>query len=313
MHIAIRPLQENELPAADQIFRLAFGTFLGLPDPLRFSGDCAYVRTRWQADPQATFAAVGDDGLLGSNFATHWGSFGFFGPLSVRPDLWDRGVAKQLMVATMDRFAAWRIEHAGLFTFAQSAKHIGLYQHFGFYPRFLTAIMGKPVSVPAQMRADQQLSAQTVQVSDRLFAACRTITTAILDGLDLESEMRAVQAQALGDTVLLVDDGALRGFAVCHVGAGTEAGTGVCYVKFGAVPPGPAAAADFVRLLDLCERFASLRGAKQLVAGVNTAREPAYKALLANGFRTIMQGVAMHRPNAPGSNRPEVFAIDDWR
>jgi hypothetical protein len=31
--------------------------------------------------------------------------------------------------------------HTGLFTFAHSAKHVALYQKFGFHARFLTAIM----------------------------------------------------------------------------------------------------------------------------------------------------------------------------
>jgi hypothetical protein len=31
------------------------------------------------------------------------------------------------------------------------------------------------------------------------------------------------------------------------------------------------------------------------------------------GFRTDMQGVAMHRPNELGYNREEVYLIDDWR
>ena len=35
--VAIRPLRETELDAADRIFREAFGTFVGLPDPLRFA------------------------------------------------------------------------------------------------------------------------------------------------------------------------------------------------------------------------------------------------------------------------------------
>jgi hypothetical protein len=100
---------------------------------------------------------------------------------------------------------------------------------------------------------------------------------------------------------------------VCHVGAGSEAGSGVCYVKFGAVRPGADAAADFERLLDTCERFAGARGATQLVAGVNTAREAAYRRMLARGFRTIIQGVAMQSPNEVGYNRPDVFVIDDWR
>lgn len=31
--------------------RLAFGTFLGLPDPVKFMGDASYVDTRYRVDP----------------------------------------------------------------------------------------------------------------------------------------------------------------------------------------------------------------------------------------------------------------------
>jgi hypothetical protein len=282
---------------------------------MRFGGDADYINTRWRTDAESTFAAVTGDELLGSNFATRWGSFGFFGPLSVRPELWDRGVAKRLLAETMERFAIWQLAHAGLFTFAQSAKHVGLYHHFGFYPRFLTPVMAKPVvPVPvAAATAENRLSGHPAHERPGLIAGCAGITDAIFDGLDVGVDIRAVDAQSLGDTVLLMDGSRLRGFAVCHVGAGTEAGSGACYVKFGAVAPGSGAAADFARLLALCEAFAAERGVERLVAGVNTARESAYTALLSRGFRTVLQGVAMQRPNAPGFNRPDVFALDDWR
>ena len=52
--------------------------------------------------------------------------------------------------------------------------------------------------------------------------------------------MQAVQQQH-GDTVLLLDDTGLNGFALCHGGAGTEGGSGVCEVKLGAVRPSPTA------------------------------------------------------------------------
>ena len=55
--VSVRPLCGDELGEADRIFRLAFGTFLGLPDPLAFMGDAGFVRTRWRADPPAAFAA----------------------------------------------------------------------------------------------------------------------------------------------------------------------------------------------------------------------------------------------------------------
>ena len=77
-----------------------------------FMGDAGYVLTRWQADPASAFAAEVDGELVGSNFATNWGSVGFFGPLSVRPDLWDKGIGARLVEPAMERFAEWGIEHA---------------------------------------------------------------------------------------------------------------------------------------------------------------------------------------------------------
>ncbi|MGD1714017.1 hypothetical protein [Dapis sp. BLCC M172] len=57
-------LQEHELPKADRIFRLAFGTFLGLQDPMKFSGNTNYMQ-RWYAYPKAAFAAEIDGQLVG--------------------------------------------------------------------------------------------------------------------------------------------------------------------------------------------------------------------------------------------------------
>ena len=75
----------------------------------------------------------------------------------------------------------------------------------------------------------------------------------------------------------------------------------------------PDASARLERLLDACVAFAGAEQARTLVAGVNMAREEAYGIMLARGFRTFLQGVAMQKPNEPGFNRPGVFVIDDWR
>ena len=83
----VRPLTPRDLPAADRIISFAFGKFLGAPEPDQFWADLAYARTRWPADPTAAFGAELDGELIGSNFATRWGSVGFLGPLTVRPDL----------------------------------------------------------------------------------------------------------------------------------------------------------------------------------------------------------------------------------
>ncbi|MGH7785499.1 MAG: GNAT family N-acetyltransferase [Candidatus Binatia bacterium] len=310
MTMTIRPLEAADLPAADRIFRLAFGTFLGLPEPLSFGGDADYVHTRWQADPSATFAAVADGTLLGSNFAARWGRFALFGPLTVHPDHWDAGIAQQLLAATMRRFDEWGITHAGLFTFSNSPKHLVLYQRYGFVPRCLTGLLAGSVTAAAPAASYSALAAGERGAA---LADCRDVAGALLTGLDLTGEIEAVQAQGLGDTVLVRDGGALAAFAVCHVGPGTEAGSGVCYIKFGAVRPGPTAAVDFARLVDACHAYAATRGAAQLVAGVNTARDGAYRALLARGMRIVTLGVAMQRPSEPGYNHGDAWVIDDWR
>jgi GNAT superfamily N-acetyltransferase len=312
--VTVRPLRETELAAADEIVRTAFGTFRGLPEPRTFMGDAGYVRPRWRSNPARAFAAEAHGTLVGSNFATRWGSFGFFGPLSVRPELWDRGIGKRLMKPVMDCFESWQVTHAGLFTFAQSQKHVGLYQHFGFWPRFLTAVMARGVSsAPGALPEWTTFTRTPSEQRPEVLATCRDITDALYDGLDLSEEIEAVAAWGLGETALLWAEGRLAGFAVCHFGAGTEGGSGSCYVKFAAVRPDRAAAANFVRLLSSCEALARDHGLNSLVAGTNFARAEAYRLMRAHGFRTILQGVAMQRPNEEGFNRADVFVIDDWR
>jgi GNAT superfamily N-acetyltransferase len=293
--------------------RQAFGTFIGLPDPLAFAGDAAYIRPRWFANPKAALGVELNGELVGSNFATNWGSVGFFGPLTIRPDLWDQGLAQQLLGQTLELFAQWGTQHAGLYTFPHSPKHIGLYQKFGFQPRFLTAVMSKAVSQSSGEERWTRYSKVSVSRQAEAGRACMALTNAIYNGLDIQREIRAVETQRLGDTVLLWESSQLVGVAVCHWGAGTEAGSGTCYVKFGAVRPGPHAEQDFVRLLTTCEQLAATQGLARLLAGVNTARHEAYQLMLSNGFRIEMTGLIMQKPNEPGYNRPGVYLIDDWR
>ena len=310
--VSIGRLQESELSEAEHIFRLAFGTFMGLPDPAQFHQGAEFIRARWNVDPSATVAAKIHGKLAGTNFGTNWGSVGFFGPLTVHPEFWDQGIGKRLMEPIMDLFSSWGTTHAGLFTFAQSQKHVGLYQRFGFWPRFLTSVMSKPVK-QANEPSTQLFSSLSADERELSLKAAAEMTGEIFDGLNVQREILAISDQALGDTVLVWTDSKLVALGLCHCGPGTEAGPDTCYIKFGAVRPGTNAARSFEGLLSACETLAGKRGLSKLVAGVNTARIEAYQQMLAKGFRTDFQGVTMHRPNEPGYSRPGVFVIDDWR
>jgi GNAT superfamily N-acetyltransferase len=293
----------GDLAAADRIVRLAFGTFIGLPDPEKFMGDAEYVRTRWRANPSGACVAELDGEIVGSNFASNWGSFGFFGPLTIRPDLWNRGIGQMLVEPVIDCFERWSMAYTGLYTFAHSPKHSSLYQKFGFWPRFLTSIMSKPVE-PKNRETGWRTFSEPEPLGD-----FRDLTGSIYSGLDVTNEILSVANQKLGETVMLENNSRLAGFAVCHSGPGSEAGSGTCYIKF-------AAAADsrsFQRLLNACEQMAAEKNAQRITAGVNTSRTEAYRMMLEHGYRTDSQGVAMHRPNESGFSRPGVYVIDDWR
>jgi predicted N-acetyltransferase YhbS len=321
--VSIRQMNENDLEEVDNIMRLAFGTFLGLPENVRFMGDAEYVRTRYNTDPSgAMVAETSDKRIVGSNFALDWGSVGIFGPLTVHPDYWDKGIARQLLRETMKIFQRRGSKHLGLFTFAQSSKHVHLYQKFDFWPRYLTAIMSQSID---EKRPEDAMEAGKVDSSAysklsqtekaKSLMECKDLTNGIYKGLDLKREIDSVDRQKLGDTLLLRDasTGELVGFAVCHIGAGSEAGSGNCYIKFGAVRQGDNSAQLFNEFLEMSEQYARSQHMIRLVAGVNMARHKAYKIMIERGFRTDMQGVAMHNPDEAGYNLPNTYVIDDWR
>ncbi len=314
LSIKISSLKKSELPEADRIVRLAFGTFLGLPAPEDFMGDRSFMTPRWHSAHVKVLAARDGRRLVGSNVVTRWGSFGFFGPLTVLPEYWNGGVAQRLLAATMKVFESWGLRHTGLFTFPHSPRHVGLYQKFGYWPGYLTALMSYTPEPRATRTSDAftLLSDLPKNRREQAIQACGKLTRSIHKGLDLSGEIRAALAQRTGDVVLLYARGTLDAFAVCLNGPGSEGGAKVCYVKFAAARGGTRAGERFDRLLDACDAFAASRALK-LEAGVNLAREDAFRRMRAHGYKVDVQGVAMQRPHAAGFNRPDAYVIDDWR
>jgi len=311
-------MREADLAEADRVFRLAFGTFFGLADPVSFRGDAELVRARFVTDPLAAFVAEEGDRIVGSVNAMDWGAVGALGPVAVDPDYWGRGIARELVPPILELFARRGVTLAGLFTHPHSPKHIRLYERFGFALGSLTAVMAKEIA-QRQRRAEavELLSLLSPAARAESILGCRTVASSLYDGLDLGREIEAVVERKLGDCLLLRERGGppgaapVAGFAVCHHGAGSEAVSGTLFVKFAAVRK--AAEADFAELLSCCERLAAALGAGRIVAGVNTGRRQAYRLMRTAGFRTTMNGIAMHRPDQPGYDRPEIFAIDDLR
>ena len=111
-----------------------------------------------------------DAEVAGSNFATNWGTVGFFGPLTIHPDLWDKGLGKRLMESIMDCFDKWKTRHAGLFT-------------------------SKPVEPVGRASSWTKFSDAPMKERAAILDACRELTGAIYNGLDVGREIDAVADQ----------------------------------------------------------------------------------------------------------------------
>ena len=205
--------------------RLAFGTYLSVPQPTANPLNRKMIGHRFQNDPENVLAACFGDELVGLNVLTVWGSFAFFGPLAVRPDVWDSNIGSRLVKEALEVFARRGVKQLGLFTFPDSPKHLGLYHKFGFCSRFLTPLMDKKPS-SSKEKVDFQTFSE-LNPSERRIALdeLRSLSGELFPGLDLSEEITMTDKMRLGDTLIITEKSSRpAGFAICQSGPGTEAG-----------------------------------------------------------------------------------------
>ena len=317
-NLVIRQMKEQDFADADRINRIAFGTFFGLETPSAFRGDGEVVAGRFAANPDGTFVAEIDGTLVACGFVMDWGSLGLLGPLTVAVDAWGRGIGRA-MLDEMTRFMDSRkFALQGLFTHPQSPTHIRLYEDYGFRMKRITAVMERAVKADGEMPAEVRcFSDLPSSEKPAVLRECRRIAESVYGGLDLGGEILSIDRAGFGDTILLGQESAMTGFACCHQGRGSEAGSPQTVVKFAAARSAANASSEFEKLMTACEVFAALRGTNRLVAGTNTGRTECYEAMLDMGFRSWMNGIAMLKTAGgdgnDGYNVPGVFSVDDWR
>lgn len=253
MKLTIRALEATDVTAADRVYRLAFGTLLGLSDPSRYRGDADLIRGRTRVYPDGSFVAEQDGTILGVSLANNWGSLGILGPVAVHPDFWRQGIARRLVARTLEAFTRWDSRIVGLFTFPDAA-HLTLYQGFGFWPRYLVSVMTRAVDGRAAAVPALSLGGKEPQRRAALVAACTALAATLLPGLDLGREIEILTGGTPGDVLMLEESGEIAGFALCHCGPGSEGGTQSCYVKFAMVRSGAAALRDAGRRRDRLRR-----------------------------------------------------------
>ena len=313
----IRHMTEEDIEEADKIIRLAFGTFRGFEDPENYRADSRFAYPRYHADPSASFVAELNGKIIGSNFGLHWGSVGIFGPLTIRPDYWDKGVGSRLMESVVRCFEKWGVTHSGAMTFANSPKHVNLYRKFGYNPRFLIPVMSKNIelqSIASNSKYTWTKYSEYKVNQDKYLEECSKVTNTVYPGLDLQLEIKTVDKMNLGDTVIITDENKeIVGFAVCHCGTNTEAGDDKCYVKFGAVKTNLESQSNFMNLLNACQEFSISKELSTLIAGTSMGRYSTYQSMLNQNFSIDFLGVSLHQPNNDAYNVADRYVMDDWR
>lgn len=312
MSLRVRPLTEEDLPVAREIFRQAFASFLQIPEAMVGDGDMPGFRLR--AYPEAAFAAEYQGRVVAAGFVARRGTQFVPGPVITRPRGWTGNAGQLLMEAILSRAEGdWGCRQAVGYTFATSPRHVEFYRKLGFYPRFLTATLGLPLR-PAEPEATRETYAGLSESARReALGEIAALTGTLYEGFDWSNEAEAIHAQQAGDTVLLFKGSRLEAVALCHAGPGSEAATGSGIIKFAAVRPGANRHQTFEQLIAQCRAWAVGRKLKSLSIGVNLACKEAYQHLIALGFLVQVFGVALHRPDHPAHLSDAAYVFDDGR
>lgn len=315
----VRALGADEAAAADTLFRMAFGTFLGLPDPLAFRPGAAIFAHRLAMYSDGVFAIEQDGRLVGAAVANCWGKVGVVGPVVVAPSHWKHGVGRLLVDRVMACLAGWGCTAIRLATFPHSAGHLRLYQRYDFWPASLTASMVLASGTLARSNGLQSKTELLSRLSEadarQRLQSCAALAARAEPGLDLTAECGLMRDGAAGDVVLLTTGGEVDAFAVCAAGSGSEAGDDHCMVKLAIAGGAPAVpSAGLGELMAAASAYASGRGLARLSATVSTGDLDTYKAMLALGFVATTHQIVMDcPPRAAGRPAREIHVLQDLR
>src|SRR5574337_1715386 len=248
--IKIRRVRKGDLSKVRDVIEQAFGDFyerqLGTR-PRQAFGGAQYVHHRWLMEPWGCFVAEEGDGkIVGAAVAVMGGTVGLVGPVAVLTNYQNQDIGQQLLTACQEFFDENNATVQGVCTYPYSPKHLILYQKFGYKPKGLVVITGKPLDrrelVHATRAAKPGLGIRRYSTLEeakkkQAMQKIRRITNAFWRGMDLAKEVEIVDGLTLGDTLLLEKGREVIGFAICHLPPNSEAPHGCAYIKYLAIDP----------------------------------------------------------------------------
>ena len=241
------------------------------------------------------------------NVAHVSGAEGWMGPLAVRPDSQGAGIGKRVVQAGIDFVRSRGARVIGLETMPRTLDNIGFYSTLGFVPGRLTLTL--TLDAGAADRAPVLYGRLHEREKRPVREACAALVQSMVPGYDYTREIELTDALALGDTVLLMRDRAVTGFAICHSVPLVEGRT---REELRVLKLVLARESDLDEMLRALGDVARRSGTRRVAVRVQGEYEGAYRRLVALGGRVRWSDLRMslvdHQERMPRSG----VVISNW-
>ncbi len=197
MPMTIRPAKRDDLAAVAPVL---YAAFKSISDQHRFppdfdSPETAYNVASLLLNHPKFYGVVAEDAgrILGSNFIDLRSPIVGLGPISVDPEVQNKGIGRQLMIAEMEEAQRRGCAGIRLVQLAYHNRSLCLYTTLGFRSRIPLSIMqGKPLH---QRFAGYEVRAATLADTEACNALCRRV-----HGMDRRQEVE----ESVGQNSLMV-------------------------------------------------------------------------------------------------------------
>ena len=212
------PARIEEIPALNVVFSDAFTEryrrdgMVGVrvpnlnPQVWRYAIEDAAAGAMVWRDARGEIAAF--------NMVHRSGVEGWMGPLAVRTEYQGTGMGKDVVERGVEWLTRSGARVIGLETMPRTMDNIGFYSRLGFNPGRLTITL--TLDAASGDRPPDLLGRLGVRDHEDAMQQARALLDRLAPGYDFTREMELTDQLSLGDTVLLREGDALKGFALCH-------------------------------------------------------------------------------------------------
>lgn len=253
-----------------------------------------------------------DRGNIAAFNVTHLsGAEGWMGPLAVHPDFQAHGLGKTIVTTGIEWLKRQQARVIGLETMPRTMDNIGFYSSLGLLPGYLTLTVTVDAAYAPQSVQGRalRLGALPPAEMDAVLTQCRQLSSSMLAGYDFSREMQLTEELALGDTLLVMRNDTVAGFAVAHSVPLVE---GRVREELRVLKLVAKNEEDFDFLITVLADHARRSGTRRVAVRVQGQYSEAYRRLISRGARVRWTDLRM---SADGfaERRPETgIVFSNW-